>query len=285
MQEPSLRTSRLAIAGGIAAIVAVGGAGFLLGRATSPRPPEPAPTALATPSPEPTPEPVRMLDRAELVALAAAASDAQASGAPLPQKVRDAVNRRFELILPFGCTGPAEAGGTAALRWRYDEEEEALRLYASPSSWRAEDWGMGENAGVEAIEGFWAARPWSSSEDCPPRGEPTMPSGMEAITLPGQTLAVAQFFTANSRRSALRDGRPFETVLRMPRDRLDVSRGFRLRLSGRIDRVPGGGPLRCIQPGGMEQRPICVVAVTLDEVRIENPVNDEVLATWMIGGD
>lgn len=285
MQEPSLRTSRLAIAGGFAAILAVGGAGFLLGRATSSRPTSPIPTAVVAPAPEPMPEPASILDRAALVALAAAASDAQASGAALPRKVREAVARRFELVLPFGCTGAAEAGSTAALRWSYDEEKEALRLSASPSSWREEDWGFSSDAGVEAIEGFWVARPWSSSENCPPRSEPTMPNGMEAVTLPGQTLAVAQFFTADSRRSALRDGRSFETVLRVPRDKLDATRGFRLRLSGRIDRVPGGGPLRCIQPGGVEQRPICVLAVKLAEVRIENPVDGEVLATWPIGGD
>src|SRR3546814_4597577 len=39
MQEPSVRTSRLAIAGGLAAILVVGGGGFFLGRTTAPVPP------------------------------------------------------------------------------------------------------------------------------------------------------------------------------------------------------------------------------------------------------
>jgi hypothetical protein len=98
-------------------------------------------------------------------------------------------------------------------------------------------------------------------------------------------LAVAQFFTETSRREALRAGRPFESVQRVPRGEFDASQGYRLVLSGRIDRVPGGGPVRCIQPAGIEQRPVCIVAVTFDEVRIENPVGDVVLASWPVGSD
>lgn len=285
MQEPSLRTSRLAIAGGIAAAITLGGAGFLLGRATAPQPPPPlAPTAAATPVPIPTAEPDRMLGRADLIALATSATDALSTGAEGPEDAREALDRRFELVLPFGCDGPAEDGSTSALRWRYDDQAEVLRIHAAPDSWSAADWGLAEDAGIEAVEGFWVARPWSSGNNCPIRSGRAMATGMDPITLPGQTLAVAQFFTREARRSALRDGRPFEAVLRVPREDFDGSRGFRLRLTGRIDQAPGStGPLLCVQPGGMDQRPICAVAVTLDEVRIENPVNSGVLATWPIG--
>lgn len=288
MQEPSLRSSRLAIAGGLAAIIAVGGGGFLLGRATAPEPVDRAPTVVAapTPTPEPTPERARILGRADLAELAFLASDSLASGQPIPESVSEAGNRRFELVLPFGCSGPAGEGSSARLRWRYDEEAEALRIHVAPNSWDAGDWGMAGRSGVEAIEGFWIARPWSSSDDCPSRSGQTMATGIEPLTLPGQTLAVAQFFTADARRAALRDGRAFETVKRIPREEFDASRGFRVRLSGRIGGVPGAdAPVRCIQPGGMDQRPICAIAVTLDEVRIENPIDEEVLASWPIGAD
>lgn len=287
MQEPSLRTSRLAIAGGLVAAIALGGAGFLLGRSTAPEPEPRDPVAVETPAPQPSPtsEPVRILGRADIIALADEATEALVAGEPLPAEVRDAVDRRFELAVPFGCGGAAGEDSLAPLRWRYDAEEEALRLHVAATSWTAAEWGLSQAAGIEAIEGFWVARPWSSSGECPQRAGQARASGMEPVTLPGQTLAVAQFFADGTRREALREGRPFESVQRVPREEFAAPRGFRLLLAGRIDRVPGNGPVRCIQPAGIEQRPICVVAVTLDEVRIENPASDEVLARWPIGGD
>lgn len=285
MQEPSLRTSRLAIASGLAAIIVVGGVGFFFGRSTAPSPaPEPTAVPSPTPRPSPTAEPLRILGRAEITSIAAQAADALASGEPLPESVREAANRRFELALPFGCSGPASDNSLASLRWRYNEEEETLRVHVAPTSWSATDWGIGGASGIEAIEGFWLTRPWSSDATCPQRAQ-TGPTGTEPVTLPGQTLAVAQFFTGDDRRSTSRDGRAFESVQRVPLGEFDASRGFRLLLSGRIDQVPGGGPVRCIQPAGIQQRPICVVAVTLDEVRIENPSGSKVVATWPINSD
>lgn len=286
MQEPTLRASRLAIAGGLIAVIAVGGAGFFLGRSTAPdrEPREPVVVETPAPSPSPTPEPIRILERADLIALAGEATEALVAGEPVPEAVGEAVDRRFELAVPFGCSGPAGEDSLAPLRWRYDEEDEALRLHAAATSWSAADWGLADTGAIEAIQGFWIARPWSSTGECPQRAGQARATGMEPVTLPGQTLAVAQFFTGGSRREALRDGRPFESVKRVPIDEFSAPRGFRLMLSGRIDRVPGGGPVRCIQPAGIEQRPICVVAVTLDEVRIENPASGEVLASWPVGG-
>ena len=117
MQEPSLRTSRLAIAGGILAVFAVGGAGFLLGRATAPDPEvsDPVVTETPAPQPSPTPEPVRILGRADIIELAEEATDALVAGEPAPAGVRDAIDRRFELAVPFGCAGPAGEESAAPL--------------------------------------------------------------------------------------------------------------------------------------------------------------------------
>ena len=287
MREPTPRTSRLAIAAGLLAMLAVGGLGFLLGRAGQP---QAAPAAnQAAPAPDPAPAPPReeprTFARADLVTMAAQAADAAASGAPVPDAVDEAAGRRFDLLLPFGCGGPAAGEGGAPLRWRYDEAEEVLRLHARPTSWTAADWDIGAATGIEAIEGFWIARPWSSSGACPAGTGRALVTGSEPVTLPGQTLAVAQFLPGDARREARRGARPFELVRRLPRAALDASRGFRLRLLGRIGRVPGGGPVRCVQPAGIEQRPICVIAVTLDEVRIENAATGAVLATWPVGGE
>ncbi len=286
MREPSLRTSRLAIAGGLIAAIVIGGAGFVLGRSTASSEPPP-PAVIRAPMPTPTPTPVSLpvpqpMDRAGIIALADAAADALAAGKPLPDSVSEAAGRRFTLRFPFGCDGPAPEKSRAPLRWRYDAEKGALRLHVAPVSWQAGEWWRHGNApDLEAIEGFWITHPWTSSEACPAGGGAA--PGFEAVTLPGQTLAIAQFFTAGTSRQALRDGDPFETVLSVRPQELRAGKGFRVRLTGKIDRVPGNGPVRCIQPAGIEQRPICVVAASLDNVAIENAATGDTLATWTIG--
>lgn len=282
MREPSVRTSRLAITAGLIAAIAVGGTGFFFGRVTAPQPKPVAPAPVVAPLPNPVPvvELPRTLGRADLVDLASRAADAFTSGTSLPKKLADLSGQRFELSLPFGCSGPSTADSSAAMRWRYDEGEGVLRVRAVPTTWRNADWGLAPQAGAGDVEGFWIARPWSSSEECPPRAGQASPTGIEPVMLTGQTLAVAQFFKDDTKGDLRRSGRPFENVQRIKPEAFDGSRGFRLRLIGRIDRVPDGGPVRCIQPAGVEQRPICVVAIALDEVRLENAAGGTALAIW-----
>ena len=286
MEEPSLHRSRIALAGGLAAAILVGGAGFLIGRGTTERAPvvvAPAPvTPLATVTPEPPPE-RGVLGRPELIALAAAAADAAAAGRDPAAAIGEAEGRRFELRLPFGCNGPAGEASTAAMRWRYDAEDNALRLHVAPAVWAADDWwASSAPSGIEAIEGFWIMRPWTSGEACPPGGDRPAAVGVDPVTLPGQTLAIGQIFSAEGARGGRRDGKAYEAVVRVPKDELDTSGGFRLRVSGRIARIANAGAVRCQQPAGPEQRPICLVGVVMDEVAIENPANGETLATWTV---
>lgn len=280
MQEPSSRTSRLAIAGVLLAVIAVGGTGFFLGRTTAPvgqaAPVAPAPE----PSPAPTAEKLRVLNRADIVALSQRAADALASGLPVPAEVAAAAGRRFDVLIPFGCNGPNEIS-TLPMRWNYDAQSEALRVWISPVVWKAGDLG-GDAAQAGGAEGFWITRPWSSSDLCPSGGGHAVPTGVDPITLPGQTLAIAQF-PARANAGDGRAARTFETVQRVPADKFDASLGFRLRLTGRIVPAGGGAPVRCAQPAGPEQRPICVIAATLNEVSVENPATGETLATWPFG--
>lgn len=282
MAEPSLGTSRLAIAGALLAIIAIGGGGFFVGRTTvpEPEPPRPAPE---TPAPAPAPVPVerpRTLNRADIIALAQQAAAAFVSGAAQPDGVAGSSGRRFDLVLPFGCTGPSEAAGGHGMQWRYDEEGEALRVSVTPMSWQAAEWGLGEHSEGAHARGFWIARPWSTGEGCPSRAGQPIPAGPNPITLPGQTLAIAQFFSGDASRGGSRGERPFEVVRRMAADRFDGTQGLRLRVTGRIGGPGEGGPVRCVQPAGIEQRPICVVMATMEEVRIEDPASNEVLGTW-----
>lgn len=279
MREPSLRNSRLVIAGGFIAAIALSGAGFLLGRSTSPRPTPPAQVAMTPPVIAMAPteiEAPRILGRADIIALASRAADAYASGAPLPVEVTALMGRRFELALPFGCEGMAPEKNVAPLRWRYDADKETLRIHAAPTSWTAADWGFTDQGMAGSrFEGFWVNRPWTSAERCPHTGYSSTEG--QPVMIAEQTLAVAEVMPGDGE---TRDRRPYEIVTRLVPQKLAADQGFRLRLMGRIESLSGDRPIECKQTAGIEQRPICLVAISLDEVRVENSLKNETLATW-----
>src|SRR3546814_12430280 len=68
---------------------------------------------------------------------------------------------RFELLLPFGCSGPSEAGTSLPMQWRYDEADGTLRVSVKPMMWSEADWNLDDRASTAAAEGFWITRPWS----------------------------------------------------------------------------------------------------------------------------
>lgn len=286
MKEPSVRNSRLALAGGLVIALLVGGGGFLLGRQSSERqlvvaPPSPVPLPAAEP-PAVDSQADRLLDRGDLIALVAQAADATAAGKALPPDIAQARGRRFAIRLPFGCAGAADPDSLAPMRWRYDEGEKALRLHAAPVAWTTGDWWptpLAAPVSIEAIEGFWLERPWTSSDACPP-AEVQVQSDVSPGPPPTRTLALAQFFKADDARRGRREGKAFEAVLKVAPDAVRAEQGFRLRVSGRIENIPDGAPVLCHQRAGPDQRPVCVIAMTVDEVAIENGVSGEVLATW-----
>ena len=294
MHEPSPRTSRLVLAGSAAAIILLGGGGFLLGRSTAPSPPPPA----VTPAPAPVLAPVvapkapvaRVLSRADIIEIANAAADATSSGAKMPERVAAAEGAQFEVDLPFGCDGPAAENSREPFRWRYDSESSSLRISVAPAVFDPGEWlgtPSSDSAGTtppaaseEAIEGFWIARPWSSRGTCEAGSPTAAPLGIDAVTLPGQTLGLAQIFTDEGSKNARRGGKPYESVRRIGEDDLKIDQGLRVRLRGRVARFPDGSTVGCRQPAGKEQRPICLVAVSFDDVGIENPSTQDTIATW-----
>lgn len=283
MAEPSRRASRLSIAGALLAALGIGAAGFVVGRGSVEPASKHSKPPPVTPSSAPTPEPALPaiqppLGRAELIAAASSAADTFGGERPLPEEQAELAGRSFELRLPFGCPGallPSEA-----LSAEYDKTAEALRVRAEPVRWPPEAWlpnsqDPSEGAAVvEAIEGFWISRPWTSSEACPASIGATSPQGSAE-----QTLAIAQFFTSDGSRVGRRDGKAYEAVENAAPEAVDMSRGFHLRLRGKVARTPGGGgPILCRAPTGM--RPVCVVSVKFDEVAIENVATRATLATW-----
>lgn len=278
MREPSVRNSRRAIAGGILAAILVGAAGFVLGRSTMPREgqAEPIPETVAPSAPQPSVP--QSLDRGAIIEIARRASDASASGMPAPPDLAKIVGRRFALALPFGCAGPAGADSTAPLRWRYDQATHALHVQVTQTAWEPQDWGLPPDGGASA-QGFWISHPWSSSDTCPETSADLSAVGSGPVMLPGQTLAVASFGEAEPAAKT----QSLEAVIKR-KGEPDLPRGLRARITGRIDRAPGGvGPVQCVQPAGIEQHPICAIAVTFSELSVEDPTTGETLASWTIG--
>ncbi len=287
MAEPSRRASRLTIALATLALIAAGAGGFALGRNSAGT--LAAPPAAPPPAPAAPPEPIAVLPadqpplaRAGLIAAAARAADAFAAGQKLPTELTELAGRDFDVRLPFNCPGGPPAG-SSGLSAEYDNTAEALRVRAEPVSWSPEEWlaraaGGGEAAGkVDAIEGFWIARPWTSSEACPP-ATPAPPAGQAEPAEAERTLGIAQIFTTESSRVGRRDGEAYQAVEPVTAGALDVSLGLQLRLRGKLARAPGGAPILCRAASGM--RPACLVIVALDQVAIENPATGATLATW-----
>ena len=280
MREPNARTSRLAIAAGVTAFLAVGGGGFLLGRVTAPHRAADLPPPPTSPPPKAVPPPdlPGIWGRADLLTLAARAADAAASGDPPPPDVDAAVGQRLDLALPFGCAGPVAGESDAAMRWRYDADDGTLRIRAVPTRWRARDWALPDQAG--GAEGFWIDRPWSSRDSCPLHAVPRAAAESVMDEGPEKILAVGEFGEAGIDDDLRPKDRAFERIIRIGPEELDASRGFRLRLIGRIAAAPGGGPVRCAPPPRADMRPKCIVAIALTEVRLENPTHRAPLAVW-----
>lgn len=283
MDEPSPRGSRMALAGAVIAALVVGGGGFMLGRSTLERDPETiaAPAAQPTPLAEPEPIEASVLGRARLLELATAAADVAAGGRAHPELAK-AEGRRFELRLPFGCDGPADAGSASDLRWRYDQASGSLRIHIAPALWPAGDWWPSDDpTHIESIQGFWVDRPWTSSEACPAKADAAAGSGIKP---PLRTLALGQIFGAEASRAGRRDGQPYEAIVRIPQEELDTSKGFRMRISGRIAPIKDTGPVHCRQSPDPSNPPVCLLSVVMDEIAVENAADGETLATWDLRG-
>lgn len=255
------------------------------------REPAPAPKAPALPAPQPA------LDRAELIEAAARAADAFATGKPFPPQNGELVGRRFALLIPFGCDGPGESGQDAF--WTYDERRGTLRASIRPEDWTRDEIirAMVAPLTFEAAEGFWISRPWIRTGDCPaspPLDEPAGDveantedqAGSAAAPEPAteqagsaETLALVEFFAPGSRRAMRRGGRPYRLTANVAPQEIDLSKGLRLLVEGRVNALPGGQPIACRGDTG-KAPPLCLISVSINRVAVTDASGARVLSQW-----
>lgn len=233
--------------------------------------------ASAQQPPQPS-EPIELspLNRGDILTAAARAADMFGAGQPLPEANRALIDRKFALRLPFGCAG-AEAEAWAG--WTWNPATKALKVTIRPEQWGDAPWiaAIAPERTFEAVEGFWLRRPWTSAETCPSPSvrTPNMTGGGEGR----QTVGLAQFFSASSPRTLRRGGRPYAVTLKEPVMPDPRTGRFALSIRGRISGFADGQPIRC-WTSSPDLEPVCLVAVELESVGIEDLSTGKSVAEW-----
>lgn len=277
---------------------------------------EELPVPARLPPPPVAAAPVLPLGRAELIDAAARAADAHARGAAVSTEDGKLVGRRFTLQLPFGCTGSAEADSEAPLRWSYDPAEGTLRVSVTPNVWTdaAPVRAAAQGIDYEAAEGFWIERPWLRTADCPlvaqAQAQPTeqvdpgneaavepaaknpstpvvgpgdtAPAGETSATVPAaprKTLALVELFEPGSRRAARRNGRPYTVVTNIAPGEIDLSKGLRLVITGRLAPLRQGTAIVCTGTL-IDERPLCMIGAEVNRVAITDASGSRILGEW-----
>lgn len=275
-------------------------AALLIGRPTKtpPRPATATPTRVVPTEVLPKAQPP--LYRGDLIKLGQKAASAFATGGALQNAGGDLAGRRFELRLPFGCTGAAREGAAVTSGWSYDPKKESLRAFVAPQGWSDTEWlrtAIGDGV-VDRAEGFVIERPWILEPACPRparmasveagpdeegQSEADTPAAPEEKTAPTPAdkvpeLAVVELFTADAPRSAARGDRGYVAVVKRPPEKVDPNLWFTLVLSGRLATFPGGNSVRC-WGDALATRPRCLLAVEIDHAAIVDRDGLE-LAEW-----
>ncbi len=234
------------------------------------------PPATAAPALVPPAPPLR---RGDLVAAVARAASAYSAGEAYPSSDQALVGRRFEVVIPFGCSGPTPATADPA-RWDFDLPKRTITLTAQPQIWTETPWvrALLGDATYDRVEGFWIPRPWMEGERCPKPRTPPPGAPPAAPSEPG--VGLVRLFDAEASRAGRRDARPYEVVRKADEAELaTTAQEYRLVLSGRVSGFTRREPIKC-HAASIDQRPACLIAVEIDRVAFVEPATGEVLAEW-----
>lgn len=226
----------------------------------------------------PTPPPP--LGRAELLAAAAAATDAVASGAALPQSNAALVGRSFILRMPFGCGGEMsdEEKKERWAGWTFNPKSRALKLTARASDFAGAEW-VKQLAGemtFDAVEGFWIGRPWTSADRC---GAGDNISSDIVLSEPSQRLAIAQFYSPEGSRTLRRGDRPYSSTVKLDEGQSPSPAGYQIQLEGKLSGFPDGQPVHCVQQDSAVA-PRCLISVQFERVAFFTPGQDNAIVEW-----
>lgn len=225
------------------------------------------------------------LDRRELLSAVAQAASSYAAGIVVTT-ADSLVGRQFDVRMAFGCEGaetpPPDGAGDGLARWSWGPDRETIRLSLTPGDWARSALiaGAGQDQ-WEAVEGFWVARPWMTTEGCPSIRADPLASGPAAPS--PHAVGLAAVFETGGSRLGRRNGRAYAHTIRQAGDSplIALDAGYRVRLQGRVAAFPDGRAVRC-RAANPNQRPVCVVAVQLDRVAFETPTG-ETLSEWRPG--
>ena len=268
-------------------VVVIAASGLII--ASCQRDEAPAPVELSsseslapTVVPEDVAAPAPALGRAELLAAVDVAASAYAAGrAPVGPDAL--VGGRFIIRQAFGCTGPSPAPAESAPadglgHWRWGAGHRTIAIELAPGDWSESPLIAG--AGWEAAEGFWIARPWLRTDDCP--GVPGDPLASGPVAASPQAIGLAAVFDQGASRIGRRNGRAYAFTVRGEGDQPPPAPkdGYRLVLEGRMTAFPDGRAIRC-RASSPDQRPVCIVATQLRRVAFLD-ASGQTLSEWRL---
>lgn len=244
----------------------------------------PAPPPKIEPPPAEAPKivpPPPVLGRADLLAAAATAASAYASGV-VAEGADPLAGRSFVIRTPFGCTPEAKpAPGLAGRALRAKGRSAELSL--TPADWTGSPLVAAavEAKAWDAVEGYWIDRPWLRSEACPPNAAQATDPNEEAPASSPQTLGVAAVFEPDGSRFGRRNGRAYSFTVRAEGQAPPAmpAKGYRLVLEGRFAAFPDGRSIHC-RAETPDQRPLCIAAAQLDRVAFEDGDTGGVISEW-----
>ena len=221
----------------------------------------------------PVPEPA--MDRAGFLAAVAAAASAHTAGADDREAQAALDGRRFAIRIRFGCGGASAADSGEPLRWSAGKDGTSFEVRATPDlSLDSEQFEGTAGETIEAVEGFWLARPWLMNDACPAQRQDAPATAVS----PSRLVGIAQYFTPEDSRVQRRGGRSYVSVEKIESVEQLPPSGLILALEGRFRSWPGGKVIRC-QGSGISSQPQCVAAAHLDRAAFERPDGTE-LAEW-----
>lgn len=225
------------------------------------------------------PPPLRNLDRSALIDAANLAASAFTAGDMTDAKFGQFAGRRFELVLPFACTGPAAQDEKLERGWNYNAENGNFQLIF-PSNiiipTEGETAGSGdEEAATKFAKSFWIEREWLRQGKCPPLAD----NGIASGTAEAPSLAIAEIADEEAPRADSRDGQPYRVSKRLTTEQLPDGEGLRVIITGRLASAPKV-PFQCksVHP---DRRPICVILGRFDRVQIKNASGSETYGEWV----